>query len=214
MRSDALTPAQLVLWTGQQLAPDSPQYNCVFTFELHGPLDRDRFRKSYAILMQECENMRTVFRVQGGEVSQLVLPAAPTDLRVDKWTDSRSELASWISERAARQFNLSETCVEAVLWQLADDHHLFYLNQHHLIVDAWGVSVQYKRLAELYRGGGSAGTTESGQLPSFREYRLGLPTEPTPLPEYWNRPAQTRPPRLLGRSNSTGASIRPASRSP
>ncbi|MGB3802278.1 MAG: AMP-binding protein, partial [Lewinella sp.] len=206
---DALTPAQLVLWTGQQLAPDSPQYNCVFTFELRGPLDVDRFRASYAELVAECDNMRTVFRIHDGELVQVVQPTGSADLPVRDWNGSREELEIAVTERGERVFDLSKNGTDAVLYQLAEDHHLFFLNQHHLIVDAWGVSVQYRRLAELYVGRRSAGEAPSQKLPSFQDYRQQDPTDKVSLPDYWQQENQPVPPRLFGRGNTTGVSRSP-----
>ena len=38
-----LTQSQLLMWTGQELNPQSPLYNMVLTFELKGVLDIQRF---------------------------------------------------------------------------------------------------------------------------------------------------------------------------
>ncbi|WP_116125407.1 non-ribosomal peptide synthetase [Lewinella sp. IMCC34183] len=208
MSPTALTPAQLALWTGQQLAPDSPQYNCAFTFNLRGPLDVDRFRASFRALVAECDTMRTVFRSRNGAPQQHVLPDLPGELRVTDGPASVRELEAWLETRSARVFDLEDGCVDAVLLHLGTDHHLFFLNQHHLIVDAWGVSVQYTRLAELYATGGNAGAEETNQLPSFSAYRRELAKEQL-LPDYWaDRPAAA-PPRLVGRTNAAGNSRSP-----
>ncbi|PPK85257.1 amino acid adenylation domain-containing protein [Neolewinella xylanilytica] len=209
MSPAALTPAQLVLWTGQHLAPNSPQYHCIFTFELRGQLDIDRFRAAYGALTAECDNMRTVFRTHDGEPRQEVLPTALVELAVTPWPGSREALEGEIAARGQELFNLDTACVDAVLWQLAENHHVFFLNQHHLIVDAWGVSVQYRRLVEIYAGERGAGATPSDQLPSFQTYRERLPSEPVSLPEYWDRAVDPVPPRLLGRGNAGGTSIAP-----
>ena len=200
----ALTPAQLVLWTGQQLAPDSPQYNSSFTFDLRGPLATDRFARAYARLVSECDNMRTVFRTRGGEVQQEVLTQNPAPLEVAAWPGDTGSLDEELLRRGERRFDLGRACVDAALFRLAPDHHVFFLNQHHLVVDAWGVGVQYRRLAELYREGEDAGAGESQSLPSYRAYCRQAAEKTQTLPPYWSAERSLTPPRLLGRSNPGG----------
>ncbi|NJB85985.1 amino acid adenylation domain-containing protein [Lewinella marina] len=203
-----LTTAQLMLWTGQQLAPRSPQYNSVFTFELHGPLDTDRFRRSFGRLVEECDNLRTVFSTTGGEVRQQVLAEAPRPLEFIRWSQSPASLEAWVAERGSQLLDLAVCCYDAVLVELAPDHHLFFLNQHHLIVDAWGVSVQYRRLSELYAAG--AGAVEGNQPPGFRDYRRELPEGPiAEVPDYWSGRGAVVPPQLFGRDNTGGESRSP-----
>ena len=200
----ALTPAQLVLWTGQQLAPASPQYNSSFTFELRGPLETDRFARAYERLVAECDNMRTVFEVRDGDVQQRVLPRNPVPLSVHTWQHGEAQLDTELLQRGERLFDLNRACVDAALFRLDPDHHVFFLNQHHLVVDAWGVGVQYRRLAELYREGEDPGAALSESLPSFQAYRQTAPAGPSTLPRYWSADRSLTPPRLLGRSNPTG----------
>ena len=199
-----LTPAQLVLWAGQQLAPASPQYNSSFTFELRGPLATDRFLRAYARLVEECDNLRTVFDVRGGDPRQRVLAHDPAPLEVHAWPGDADALDAELLRRGEHVFDLGHACVDAALYALAPDHHVFFLNQHHLVVDAWGVGVQYRRLAELYREGADAGATATQALPSFLEYRRQAPGTPPPLPHYWSEARSLTPPRLLGRTNPAG----------
>src|SRR5215203_843072 len=56
-----LTQSQLWIWTGQQLSPDVPLYNVVFTFELSGEIELSLFRKAFQILVDQSDSMRTVF---------------------------------------------------------------------------------------------------------------------------------------------------------
>ena len=201
-----LTPAQLMLWTGQQLAPDSPQYNSFFTFDLHGPLDAERFRTAFGRLTDASDAMRTVFHSTSGEVRQEVLDRFPGALEMRDWADGRDRLTDWAVTRGSRCFDLGRCCVDAVLLRLAPDHHVFFLNQHHLIVDAWGVGVQYAYLYRAYRAGAGAG---AGSVPSFREYRRNLAAAAETLPAYWADRATPAPPQLLGRGNPAGESRSP-----
>src|SRR5215204_6974135 len=56
-----LTQSQLWIWTGQQLSPDVPLYNVVFTFELSGEINVSHFQTAFQILINKSDSMRTVF---------------------------------------------------------------------------------------------------------------------------------------------------------
>src|SRR5215203_1887003 len=56
-----LTQSQLWIWIGQQLNPDVPLYNVVFTFELFGEINVSHFQTAFQILINKSDSMRTVF---------------------------------------------------------------------------------------------------------------------------------------------------------
>jgi amino acid adenylation domain-containing protein len=207
-----LTPAQLMLWAGQRFAPGSPLYNSVLTFDLHGPLDRARFTAAFDRLTVACDAMRTVFREESGIVSQYVLPAAPRPLEFREAPSDSFALTEWVERHAVESFDLTTCCYRAILLRLSADRHLFLLNQHHIVLDAWGVSKQFHLLREWY-GAEDAGASSTGNVPQFAHYREAL-TPPAKLPEYWKGRSTSIPPLLLGRTNTDASTITPRIRIP
>ena len=186
-----LTQSQLLFWTGQKLSPDAPLYNMVLTFEIQGVLDVSRFRLAFQHLIDQSDALRTIFTEEEGIPQQRVISDLGYDLEVLDWSKTNMSLAeeeSWFSTKNSVKFDLSKRLFDAVLIKKSGDHWIWYLNQHHLITDAWAVSVLYRKMAELYKRLGE-----------------GLQTEATPLPSFQNYIAYERETRLANKSEKAGA---------
>ncbi|MDN5213750.1 amino acid adenylation domain-containing protein [Fulvivirgaceae bacterium BMA12] len=173
LNTSNLTQSQLLLWTGQKLSPDAPLYNMVLTFDLPGPVDAQRFQQAFQHLMRQSDALRTVFVEEGGIPQQKVLPELDYQLEILDWSANAAALeneASWLANRNRVKFDLSHRLFDTVLVKKSEHHWMWYLNQHHLITDAWGVSVLYQKMAELYQGLSSDTLEEISPLPGFQNY--------------------------------------------
>lgn len=171
---EPLTKGQMMIWMGQQLRPEQPLYNVVFAFDLHGHLNRKVFEEAFDQLVQQSDAMRTVFSNQRGEVFQQVVERFPYTLEYLDWSadeEAKTNLEDWIFARGNRLFDLEAICFDTALIKLSDNHHVWFFNQHHIITDAWGQSVQYQAFFELYH----ALLSKDGQLieplPRYADYR-------------------------------------------
>src|SRR5215204_4503056 len=149
-----LTQSQLWIWTGQQLSPNVPLYNVVFTFELSGEINVSRFQTAFQILINKSDSIRTVFESIDDIPRTKLLDSISykiefLDLSQEK--DSIEHFQFWLDERMKKNFDLSKTLFDSVLIKMQDSKFIWYFNQHHLICDASGVSVQYKAFAKIYR---------------------------------------------------------------
>ncbi len=202
-----LSPAQSVLWTGQQMHPEQPLYNMAFVFRLHGPLDIDLFRVAFNDLVLACEAMRLVFRTEGAVARQRVLAEQPQELVFKDASQGPEEVEDYLAQRVKKPFALSECCYDSVLVKVAEEEFIWMLNQHHLITDAWGISVQYRYLKENYerrkdKGAQNAGAENviAAPLPSYFDYLHSLINRPAkPLPSYWAERKLPEPPEIYGR---------------
>ena len=103
-----LTQSQLWIWTGQQLSPDLPLYNVVFTFELAGEIDVARFRTAFQSLIDQCESMRTVFESTDDIPKAKLLDSVSYQvefLDFSKEKDPTEHFQSWLDERMKRNFD-------------------------------------------------------------------------------------------------------------
>src|SRR5258708_21754420 len=80
--------AQQRLWFLDQLGPKTAAYNVHFGLWLHGPLDLGALRSSLQELANRHASLRTIFRLDGGELVQLVLPRLSVSLPVTDITRS------------------------------------------------------------------------------------------------------------------------------
>jgi amino acid adenylation domain-containing protein len=149
------------------LSPEAPLYNMPFRFDFYGEIDVERFINCFMALVKEADIMRATFHFDEDNLPIQEFNNDHTgEISFLDWSgkaNSDEELVGLIEEKNTRIFDLEGILYESFLVKLKDDHFVWYLNQHHLITDAWGISVQYKRMAELYNDEGSP-------LPSFSNY--------------------------------------------
>ena len=149
-----LSTAQRQLWTGQKLAPTSPMYNMAVAMELHGQLDVDRFCRAFSTLVSRCDALRTTFPEVDGRVVRRVESNLASSLEFhDVSADPEAErtLPAALAERTSSVFALDQPLFDSALFKVSDDRFTWYLNQHHLITDAWSTSLLVARTSDLYR---------------------------------------------------------------
>ena len=146
-----LTPAQEQMWAGQQVLADVPLYNMVLAFELFGPLDADRFERAFDRLVEATDALRTRFVVDDdGIPHREVMEAEPGHLqRVTAEPDRRwQDIVQSVTETV---IPTDGWLFRSGLIEIGAEHRVWYLAQHHLITDGWGVRAVYERMVELYR---------------------------------------------------------------
>ena len=211
-----LTQTQLLIWTGQELAFESPLYNMVLVFDIAGPVEVGHFKNAFRELVRQSDAMRTVFEMADGVPQQRLIAEFPYQLEVLDF-ENETEFKAWAKERCHRKFDLSKCAFDSVLVKIADDRFCWYLNQHHLICDAWGVSVQYNSMADLYEKSLAGQLAEAPAIPRFSHFidfeknARSLPNR-AEIDQFWKEKlaAQPAPPKLYGypNSNSTTRSER------
>lgn len=170
-----LTKSQWMIWTGQQMNPDQPLYNVPFTFEIFGELDEEVFAKAHQELVTKTDTLRTVFTETDGLPNQIIQDTTSVNLQRLDFSGSenpRGEYENWITVDKNRPFDLSQSVFRSALIKISDDHFSWYINQHHIITDAWGNAVLFQKLGEIYdklRSGQSSADVEILPFSSFRE---------------------------------------------
>lgn len=172
-RLSSLTSSQMLIWAGQRLQPGEPLYNMVLTFDIRGPLDAEAFGRAFQALVAGCDALRAYF-VSRDDVPQQSFrahdesPMGLVDFSVE--ADPSARLADWLSDHSRRCFDLEGRLYESALLKLGPEHHVWYLNQHHLTMDAWSVSVLFRRMHELYGLAREGRLDEAAAPPRFQDY--------------------------------------------
>ncbi|HEX8335217.1 MAG TPA: condensation domain-containing protein, partial [Pyrinomonadaceae bacterium] len=200
--------AQQRLWFLDQLEPGNPVYNIPAAVRLTGRLDVALLERSFGEVLRRHEVLRTGFAESGGEPVQLISPSASLELPV---TDLRG-LAAEERERRVREltaeaarfvFDLeSRPLMRAGVLRLGEEEHVLLLTMHHIISDAWSVSVLVRELAAVYeaysRGAESPLPEPPIQYSDYalwqREYLAGEVLEREL--DYWRRQLAGAPPLL------------------
>ena len=208
-----LTRSQELFWTGQAFAGEVPLYNQAWRFDLRGTLDPDQFAAAFDQLVSRADVLRTVFSETTTEgVTQRVLDARPVALEQVDLSSSKSAEAdadAWIDERSRRPFDLGRATYDAALLKLSDERWVFFFSQHHIVTDAWAVSVLFEALSDHLEALRADKPMPSEPLPPFRDFvaeenAFRASDDGQAASEHWRgiADASAGPVRLYGRRNS------------
>lgn len=162
----ALSESQKVIWLGQSMTPHSPMYNMVWRVDLRGQVDPRRFIEAWAAVVTTTDALRLRIVQTGSEPAQSFSMSGP-DLRVLDLRDNDDpygEVEAWVKQDALIPFDLATETTRAALLRIADDHWVWYLNQHHICTDAGSGKLIWQRLVSAYQG------NQLADAPSFADY--------------------------------------------
>ena len=153
MDDTALTHSQRQIWIGQRLHPESSLYNMAFAFVFPIELRTDLFREAWCRVAGGSDALRTrVIEVEGGGAGRVMeAEAGPTAvLDFGRRVDPDREFYQWCRERCARPLPFGGELFDSVLVRLGEGRTGWYLNQHHVVTDAWAMAILYRRMEQLY----------------------------------------------------------------
>lgn len=165
-----LSYAQQGLWTLDQLTPNSPFYNEVFTKRLRMPLDAGVLERTLNEVIRRHEALRASFPVLDGEpvqriASELRLELPVIDFRHLREAEREEAATTWSMEHGLVPFDLSRgPCLRAALLCLGIDYHWLFLVIHHILIDGWSYSVLSTELMTIYQ---AFAVGESSPLPEL-----------------------------------------------
>ena len=149
-----LSHMQRLIWTGQKLDPQSPLYNSAFRIRISTVVDVSVFEKAFRGIVERSESLRTtaVMSEQGEPQARLVQSPQFEFPIVDLsgHTDPFAEACRWCQSQCEKMLPMERLMFESALLKLADDDFVWYINQHHLICDAWGVTQLHRLQVEFY----------------------------------------------------------------
>ena len=183
-----LTPLQALFWAGHQIYGETPLYNMAHLFTLRGQVDPLLFQRAFQHVINESDALRTLFFEQDGRVCQRVESKFPFGVAVIDFSgeqDTEAAVRAWAHERARRRLDLGRCSIDCALLLAEPGKQFWFLNQHHIICDAWSTSLVFQRFAEAYAALASGLQSDGPQSPSFLEYVASLPPPDTSREEYW-----------------------------
>ena len=147
-----LTRAQEALWASQRIHPDAPLYNMAFVYHIDGALDENAFVEAFTSLVAEADALRTVIVTTDGVPSQIIVDSVAEHLEVVDLRDAvdASIATTWAENRCATPLDIEHRTFDAALLRLPEGRYAWYLNQHHVVTDAWAMAILYERMEQLY----------------------------------------------------------------
>jgi amino acid adenylation domain-containing protein/FkbM family methyltransferase len=159
-----LSFAQQRLWFLDQLAPNSPFYNCPGAMRLEGRLDLEVLERVINEIVRRHEVLRTRFEVVDGDPVQVVdaweyWRLEVEDLRSLPLEEREEEARRRAREEAGRSFDLSKgPLLRVKALKLEEEEHVLVYTMHHIVSDGWSMEILKKEVGALYQAY-SAGET-------------------------------------------------------
>ena len=139
------------LWFLQQLEPASAYYNCPGAVRLRGALDADALEGSLRALLERHQVLRTRYRMQEGELVQVV--GASAELQLRREACAPEALGLRVAAEARQRFDLArELPLRALLLGSGAQEWVLVLTLHHIAADGWSMRVLVRELSALYGG--------------------------------------------------------------
>ncbi|MER7625276.1 amino acid adenylation domain-containing protein [Streptomyces sp. NPDC126503] len=143
---------QRALWFVDQVHRGSPTYAIPVCYRISGPLDLDRLDAALTGVVARHEALRTVLEHRDGGLRQRIRPPGPvhTTLTVAADADEAVRLAR---REAGRPFDLATgPLLRSACFRVGAEEHLWLLDVHHAVFDAWSLAVFWREFGALYSG--------------------------------------------------------------
>lgn len=155
-KKSPLSFAQQRLWLLHCLDKENPSYNLFGAVRLKGVLDITVLERSIGTLIERHEVLRTHFIGKGEDAVQVVDAPGRVTLSVEISTRVElSDIDSLVQSQAIQEmfapFDLgSGSLFRLKLLALGETDHVLLITLHHIVADAWSLSIVVKEIAALY----------------------------------------------------------------
>jgi len=145
-----LSPLQKGLLFRHVYHPESDEYLVQTVLEIKGPLDIDRFKQAWQIIIADNPILRTGFMWDNLDTPlQYVVSRAEIDWQVDRLGDQ--SLADYLRLDRSKKFDLSQWQLQRLrLIQVSPQEMHFLWSHHHILLDGWSTSSLLHELFSIY----------------------------------------------------------------
>ena len=151
-----LSFAQQRLWFLWQMDSGSPIYNIPISLRFTGTLDVLALQKCFHELVGRHEALRTTFVTTDDQPKQVIAFESAfsipiLDLKELPHDEGESRVQLLAHEEALRPFDLATgPLLRTRLVRLTDHDHVLFVTMHHIVSDAWSISVLIREMTALY----------------------------------------------------------------
>lgn len=173
LRRTNLTGNQLLVWLGQKLDPADPIYNSVLTYTLREAIDPKHFRVAFQKTVDCRDSLRTVISEDNGIPQQVVLKElsyAVELLDFSQETDPDAAVRTWISRQSQLPYRFGECLFTCALLKAADEKFIWYMGQHHIVIDGWSQALLYQDVSAFYQQSLAGQLDDRPTRVAFQEY--------------------------------------------
>ncbi|MDF3203267.1 amino acid adenylation domain-containing protein, partial [Pseudomonas sp. 1912-s] len=151
-----LSYAQHRQWFLWQLEPESAAYHVPAALRLRGVLDVEALQRSFQVLIERHESLRTRFVQSAGQTLQVITPEADFNLPVHTLEPGdaaglETRISVFVEAQTRQLFDLQQgPLLRVCLLRVAPDEHVLVLTQHHIVSDGWSMQVLVEELVQCY----------------------------------------------------------------
>ncbi|MFI5496358.1 condensation domain-containing protein [Actinoplanes sp. NPDC051859] len=162
------------LWLLEQTDPNSSIYSMNVALRLRGPIRPDLLATALTRVVERHEVLRTVIRLHGGEVVQVVRAPEPVPLPVLDVDGGLPGATARAQQWCAEPFDLGQgPLLRCALLRLDADDHILITSMHHSITDGLSLTVMLKDITTSYASLVVGGDGELPELPlQYADYAL------------------------------------------
>lgn len=146
--------AQQRLWFADQLSQGTGAYNIFVSVRLDPRIQADILQASLQRVVERHEALRTAFRMEEGELRQIIEPTVRFELpvlQIEAGPGASVELADIARREAHRAFDLTRApLLRALLVRIGTESPALLLTVHHIVADGWSMDVLTREVIALY----------------------------------------------------------------
>ncbi len=163
--------AQLRLWLLDRLELGTAAYTIGRVIRMRGSLSHATLRESLAGVVARHESLRTTFVEVDGEPVQIIARSRTVELPVRDLSgipevEREAEALRLAQAEAQLPFDLAQgPLIRAVLLSFDKDDHVLLLFMHHIVTDAWSMSVLFDEIGKLYEAAAAGRPSPLPHLP-------------------------------------------------
>ena len=149
-----LTYSQKSIWYTEKLYPETSLGIVAGTFRFKDNIDYTVLEKAINIFVKNNEALRTRIIEENGEVNQCYVPYEPFSVEFKDFSNvDVQELYDWEVEQTRIPFNLVKSQLfEFTMIKVSDNEGGYYIKMHHLISDAWSMTIVGNEIMNNYLG--------------------------------------------------------------
>ena len=149
-----LSAAQREIWFVQQADPSSSAYNIGEYLTIEGALDVAVFQRALAQVVAETGTLHVDFIDRADGPRQVVRDTTEWSIPVvdvSAEADARRAAEAWMQSDLARPvWQMGVALFGFALFKVSSERYFWYARYHHIVMDAFGMSLVARRVAEVY----------------------------------------------------------------
>ena len=165
-----LTNPQKSIWLSNKFYDSSSLFNLGGTLLIHQEVDFDKLDQAINLFIKKNDGMRLAFELKDGITYQYVQEYTYKKMPIYN-VNSKEELSTLEDIFIHTKFNISKSFLyEFKLIKLKNGHGGFNITLHHLISDAWSMSLLVSEIIDIYSKLVKGDVLSEDSKPSYLDY--------------------------------------------